>query len=54
MPLMDAFWGDRYGTVTDPFGHRWGIATHIEDLSEAEMMRRMEASVAESGTDCPA
>jgi uncharacterized glyoxalase superfamily protein PhnB len=40
MPLMDAFWGDRYGTVTDPYGHSWGIATHIEDVSEEEMMRR--------------
>jgi uncharacterized glyoxalase superfamily protein PhnB len=40
MPLMDAFWGDRYGTLTDPYGHSWGIATHVEDVSEEEMMRR--------------
>jgi len=31
------FWGDRYGTVTDPFGHVWGIATHVQDLSPAEI-----------------
>lgn len=39
-PLMDAFWGDRYGVVTDPFGHHWGIATHREDLSNEEARRR--------------
>jgi len=33
MPLMDAFWGDRYGQVTDPFGHVWSIATHKQDLT---------------------
>lgn len=48
MPLMDAFWGDRYGTVTDPFGHQWGIMTHQEDVSEEEMERRMKAHAAES------
>lgn len=36
-PLEDAFWGDRYGKVTDPFGHEWGIATRVKDLSPAEM-----------------
>jgi PhnB protein len=41
MPLMDAFWGDRYGTVTDPYGHSWGIATHVEDVSNEEIMRRV-------------
>ena len=39
-PLMDAFWGDRYGKVADPFGYQWGIATHIEDVDEVEMKRR--------------
>jgi len=42
-PLMDAFWGDRYGKVMDPFGIQWGIATHKEDLSEAEMSERAAA-----------
>jgi uncharacterized glyoxalase superfamily protein PhnB len=36
-PLEDAFWGDRYGKVTDPFGHEWGLATRVKDLSDAEM-----------------
>ena len=40
MPLTDMFWGDRYGKLTDPFGHSWGIATHVEDVSPDEMMRR--------------
>jgi uncharacterized glyoxalase superfamily protein PhnB len=40
MPLADMFWGDRYGKVTDPFGHEWGISTHKEDVSEAEMEKR--------------
>jgi uncharacterized glyoxalase superfamily protein PhnB len=38
-PLENAFWGDRYGKVTDPFGHEWGIATRIRDLSPQEMQR---------------
>jgi PhnB protein len=42
--LKDQFYGDRSGTVIDPFGHVWTIATHVEDLSEEEMRRRMEAS----------
>jgi PhnB protein len=36
-PLEDAFWGDRYGKVTDPFGHEWGIATRVKNLTPAEM-----------------
>jgi uncharacterized glyoxalase superfamily protein PhnB len=40
MPLDNMFWGDRYGKITDPFGHEWGIATHVEDVSEAEMEKR--------------
>jgi len=40
MPLMDAFWGDRYGKITDPFGHVWAIAQHIEDLTREEMDKR--------------
>lgn len=43
MPLMDMFWGDRYGIVTDPFGHSWSLATHIRDVSEEEMQRAQEA-----------
>ena len=40
MPLMDAFWGDRYGVLEDPFGHRWALATHKEDLSSEEIAKR--------------
>jgi uncharacterized glyoxalase superfamily protein PhnB len=40
MPVMDQFWGDRYGQVVDPFGHRWSIATHKEDLSDEEIQKR--------------
>lgn len=41
-PLEDAFWGDRYGKVTDPFGHEWGLATRVRDLSPEEMQRAGE------------
>lgn len=37
MPPMDMFWGDRYGQVTDPYGHKWSLATHQRDLSPQEM-----------------
>jgi len=40
MPLTDMFWGDRFGKLTDPFGHHWGISTHVEDVSPEEMDRR--------------
>ena len=49
MPPMDAFWGDRYGKLTDPFGHHWAIATHIEDVSEEEMAKRAEAMFSGAG-----
>ena len=39
-PVEDQFWGDRWGTVTDPFGHHWQIATHVEDVPPEEMERR--------------
>ncbi len=37
MPVMDMFWGDRLGHFVDPFGHGWTLATHTQDLTEAEM-----------------
>ncbi len=40
MPLADMFWGDRYGTLEDPFGHQWSLATHKEDLSGEEIAER--------------
>jgi PhnB protein len=39
-PVADQFYGDRSGGIIDPFGHRWTIATHIEDVSPEEMERR--------------
>jgi len=42
MPLANQYWGDRYGKFTDPFGHTWGVATHVEDVAPAEMKRRQE------------
>lgn len=41
-PLRDEFWGDRIGTVVDPFGHKWSLATHVEEVSPEEMQRRMQ------------
>jgi PhnB protein len=42
MPVMDMFWGDRYGQVLDPFGHRWSLATHTRDMSPEEMKQEQE------------
>lgn len=42
-PVADMFWGDRYGTLEDPFGHRWGVATHVRDVTEAEMAAAMRS-----------
>ena len=47
--LEDMFWGDRFGTVADPFGHVWAMATHKEDLSEEEIAERSKAAMAEMG-----
>jgi PhnB protein len=41
-PVADQFYGDRMGTLEDPFGHSWHIATHIEDVSPTELERRMK------------
>jgi len=46
MPLADQFWGDRYGAITDPFGHNWGIASHMEDVAPEEMDRRAKEFMA--------
>ena len=42
MPIADMVWGDRYGQVTDPFGHHWSIATHIKDMTPEEMNEAMK------------
>lgn len=42
MPPADMFWGDRYGQVEDPFGHRWSLATHIRDVPPEEIQKAAE------------
>ena len=46
-PVEDQFYGDRSGSVKDPFGHSWMLSTHVEDVPEDEMKRRMEKMAAE-------
>jgi PhnB protein len=41
-PVADQFWGDRYGKLKDPFGHKWSIGTHVKDLSVDEMKHAMD------------
>ncbi len=40
------FWGDRFGSLTDPYGHLWGLATHVEDVAPQEMERRSREAMA--------
>ncbi len=47
MPVADQFWGDRYGKLKDPFGHKWSIATHVKDMSADEMKRSMDEAMAQ-------
>jgi PhnB protein len=47
-PLFDAFWGDRYGLITDPFGHVWAIAEPVQELSPDEITANMESLMNES------
>jgi len=46
MEVADQFWGDRFGSVKDPFGHLWSIATHVEDVPPEEMAERAKAAMA--------
>ena len=48
-PLADAFWGERYGQITDPFGHRWGIAQHLRDVSREELERAVSEAFGGAG-----
>ena len=48
MPVMDQFWGDRFGRLKDPFGHKWSIATHVKDLSPEEMNQGMKDAMAKT------
>jgi len=47
LPIMDSFWGDRYGWVRDPYGHIWALATVMEVLTPEEVKRRMEAMLSQ-------
>ena len=51
MSLEDTFWGDRYGLIEDPFGHRWSIATHLRDLSPEELQRAMHEAMPDFGKE---
>ena len=48
MPVMDQFWGDRYGKLKDPFGHKWSMATHVRDMSRDEMKTGMDEAFAQA------
>src|SRR5260370_16722065 len=54
MPLMDQFWGDRYGKLTDPFGHQWGLAQHVEDVPPEDMKRRQKDAIPSQPPNAPA
>jgi PhnB protein len=47
MPLANQFWGDRYGQITDPFGQRWALGQHVEDVAPEEMERRAKEAFAQ-------
>jgi PhnB protein len=47
--VADMFWGDRFGSVKDPFGHVWSIATHIEDVDPAEIAERAKQAMSSAG-----
>ncbi len=49
VPAMDMFWGDRYGEIMDPFGHAWGFATHIKDMTPEEMDEAAQAAFSAHG-----
>jgi PhnB protein len=46
LPVADQFWGDRFGTITDPFGHMWSIATHVQDIGPEQIGERGRAAMA--------
>jgi PhnB protein len=46
MEVADQFWGDRFGSVSDPFGHSWSVATHVEDVPPEEMAERAKEAMA--------
>jgi len=51
MPAQDMFWGDRYGQLLDPFGHKWSVATHVRDVTPEEMAKAMQAMSQQPSSD---
>jgi PhnB protein len=47
-PIKNQFYGDRSGTLLDPFGHMWSVSTHVEDVSPEEMRKRMQAAMSQT------
>lgn len=45
MPITDMFWGDRYGQLEDPFGHRWSVATHLKDMTAEEIKKSLRETM---------
>lgn len=52
MPVTTMFWGDRYGKVSDPYGHQWSIGTNVEIVSPKELQRRADAWMKQMAQDC--
>ena len=52
LPVSDTFWGDRYGWITDPFGHVWALATVKEEITPEEIARRLVAMAAGAAHEC--
>jgi PhnB protein len=50
MEVADQFWGDGFGSITDPFGHSWSIATHVKDVPPEEMAKCAKAAMAAMST----
>jgi PhnB protein len=53
-PVEDQFWGDRMGTLTDPFGHQWSLATHVKEVPPDELQQRMKEFAAQQKQSEPA
>jgi PhnB protein len=48
-PLSETFWGDRYGQIRDPFGHKWGLAQHVRDVPQADVVRAAAEAFGDAG-----
>jgi uncharacterized glyoxalase superfamily protein PhnB len=53
MPVAEMFWGDRYGVLEDPFGHRWSVAHTVRNVSPEEAMRAAASAMSVDGAQCP-